>query len=87
MSSEELNSSGKKKNQLVSLLLILVFFFTDALSGLTSYVSLTTFYILSAAFSTWVTFSFGRYAGMAYCAMKEAKEHSEISPEKEGKIG
>lgn len=69
------------------ILLILVFFFTDALSGLTSYVSLTTFYILSAAFSTWVTFSFGRYAGMAYCAMKEAKEHSEISPEKEGKIG
>jgi hypothetical protein len=68
-------------------LIVLVFFFTDAIAGLTSFVSNTTFYILSSAFSTWITFSFGRYAGMSYCAMKETKEHPEISPEKEGKIG
>ena len=68
-------------------LIVLVFFFTDGIAGLTSFVSNTTFYILSSAFSTWITFSFGRYAGMAYCAMRDAKEHPEISPEKEGKIG
>ena len=68
-------------------LIVLVFFFTDAIAGLTSFVSLTTFYILSSAFSTWITFTFGRYAGMAYCAMREQKERPEIYPEKEGKIG
>ena len=68
-------------------LIVLVFFFTDAIAGLTSFVSMTTFYILSAAFSTWITFTFGRYAGMAYCAMKERADHTEINPEKEGKIG
>ena len=68
-------------------LIVLVFCFTDALAGLTSFFSLTTFYILSAAFSTWITFTFGRYAGMAYCAMREQKERPEIYPEKEGKIG
>lgn len=68
-------------------LIVLVFFFTDAIAGLTSFVSMTAFYVLSAAFSTWVTFTFGRYAGMAYCAMRERMEHPEIYPEKEGKIG
>ena len=68
-------------------LILLVFFFTDGIAGLTSFVSNTAFYILSAAFSTWICFSFGRYAGMSYCAMKETKKHTEISPEKEGKIG
>ncbi len=68
-------------------LIVLVFFFTDALAGLTSFVSMTAFYVLSAAFSTWITFTFGRYAGMAYCAMREKAEHPEIYPEKEGKIG
>ena len=67
--------------------IVLVFFFTDAVAGLTSFVSNTTFYILSAAFSTWITFTFGRYAGMAYCGMKEQKGRPEIYPEKEGKIG
>ena len=51
--------------------IVLLFFFTDALAGLTSFVSNTAFYVLSAAFSTWITFTFGRYAGMAYCGMKE----------------
>jgi hypothetical protein len=68
-------------------LIVLVFFFTDGIAGLTSFVSNTAFYILSAAFSTWISFAFGRYAGMSYCAMKETKKHTEISPEKEGKIG
>ena len=68
-------------------LIVLVFFFTDGIAGLTSFVSNTAFYILSSAFSAWITFSFGRYAGMSYCAMMETKAHPEISPEKEGKIG
>lgn len=67
--------------------IVLMFFFTDALAGLTSFFSNTTFYILSSAFSTWITFTFGRYAGMAYCAMKERVDHPERNPEKEGKIG
>ena len=67
--------------------IVLTFFFTDAIAGLTSFVSNTTFIILSAAFSTWITFTFGRYAGMAYCGMKEQKRSPEINPEKEGKIG
>ena len=66
--------------------IVLLFFFTDAIAGLTSFFSNTVFYILSSAFSTWITFTFGRYAGMAYCAMKERAEHPERYPEKEGKI-
>ena len=67
-------------------LIMLVFFFTDAVAGLTSYVSLTSFYILSAFFSTWITFAVGRYAGMAYCAMRDAHGYTVIKPEKESKI-
>lgn len=68
-------------------LIVLVFFFTDAIAGLTSFFSITTFYILSSAFATWITFVFGRYAGMAYCAMCEKSNISVPTPEKEGKIG
>lgn len=68
-------------------LVVLAFFFTDAIAGLVSYASMTAFYILSAAFSTWITFTFGRYAGMAYCAMTDKKVRSTINNEKEGKIG
>ncbi len=68
-------------------LLMLVFFFTNAIAGLVSYASVTAFYILSAGFATWVTFAFGRYAGMAYYAMRNAKEHTVTKLEKEGKIG
>ena len=60
-------------------LIVLVFFFTDALAGLVSFASMTAFYILSAAFSTWITFTFGRYAGMAYCAMSDRKVISSIN--------
>ena len=60
-------------------LIVLVFFFTDAIAGLVSFASLTAFYILSAAFSTWITFAFGRYAGMAYCAMSDRKVISSIN--------
>ena len=67
-------------------LIVLAFFFTDAIAGLVSYASMTAFYILSAAFSTWITFTFGRYAGMAYCAMTDKKVRSTINNEKEGKI-
>lgn len=59
-------------------LIVLVFLFTDAIAGLVSYVSMTTFYILSAAFSAWNTMAIGRYAGMAYCAMREAYEHTVV---------
>ena len=68
-------------------LIVLAFFFTNAVAGVISYVSLTAFYILSAAFSTWITFTFGRYAGMAYCAMSDKKVRSTINNEKESKIG
>ena len=68
-------------------LIVLAFFFTDAIAGLVSFASMTAFYILSAAFSTWITFTFGRYAGMAYCAMTDKKVRSTINNEKEGKIG
>jgi hypothetical protein len=60
-------------------LIALVFFFTDALAGLVSFASMTAFYILSAAFSTWITLTFGRYAGMAYCAMSDKKVISSIN--------
>ena len=60
-------------------LIVLVFFFTDALAGLVSFASMTAFYILSAAFSTWITLTFGRYAGMAYCAMSDKKVISSIN--------
>lgn len=67
-------------------IIVLFYFFTDALSGLTTYFSMTTFYILSSAFSTWVTFVFGRYAGMAYCAMTEKRGSSVSTTEKVSKI-
>ena len=67
-------------------IIVLFFFFTDAVSGLTTYFSMTVFYILSSAFSTWVTFVFGRYAGMAYCAMDEKRGTSVSTNEKESKI-
>lgn len=67
-------------------IIVLFFFFTDALSGLTTYFSMTMFYVLSSAFSTWVVFVFGRYAGMAYCAMADKRGFSVSTPEKESKI-
>lgn len=69
------------------IILVLTFFFVNALSGLISFVSVTAFYILSATFATWITFAFGRYAGMAYCAMREAHERPVTNTEKESKIG
>ena len=69
------------------IILVLTFFFIDALAGLVSFASVTVFYILSAAFTTWITFAFGRYAGMAYCAMRDANERPVTNTEKESKIG
>ena len=67
-------------------LIVLAYFFTNAIAGLISYASMTAFYILAAAFSTWIIFTFGRYAGMAYCAMTDKKVISTINNENESKI-